>query len=132
MELPWKSLPLLFEFIGHPEDVHLYLGLDYSSPPPLLQSCLYPHGLAGVLYYPGLMDLHAYSGLCRGRISRCRSTHISRPKQADINNGQQLYNSKICNPAIRESGQSQERLKSIWSKINDQEVLTLTLQVIIT
>ena len=59
-DLPWKSLPLLFEFIGHPEDVHLYLGLDYSSPPPLLQSCLYPHGLAGVLYYPGLTDLHAY------------------------------------------------------------------------
>src|ERR1700677_3204113 len=57
-DLPWKSLPLLFEFIGHPEDVHLYLGLDYSSPPPLLQSCLYPHGLAGGLYYPGLPVLH--------------------------------------------------------------------------
>ena len=37
------------------------MGLGYSPPPPLLWSCLYPHGLTGALYYPSLTDLHTYT-----------------------------------------------------------------------
>ena len=32
------------------------------------------------------------------------STHISRLKQANNNNGQQMYNSKICKRFIQENG----------------------------
>ena len=59
----WIYLTPFVWVIGHPEDIHLYLGLGYSPPPFPLQSCLYPYGLTGALYYPGLTVLHTYTSV---------------------------------------------------------------------